>query len=98
MHCFEYVYENTPAGSPLRRLFVRHCAFVADAKTLLSEESESFPKEMLMELSVYLVEEFPRALAEDKAEEWYMHKYLVSEGAGEGKDTEEDGLPRQGKE
>lgn len=47
--CFTFAYENTGSGSPLRRWFLQSCA--RDLPSICySKLSDSFPKEMLLEM------------------------------------------------
>jgi len=53
MPCFEFVYANTPKGSPLRRLQVHHCATELRPE-YLDGDSDHFPHEMLAEIAFLL--------------------------------------------
>ncbi|TVY73304.1 hypothetical protein LSUE1_G005518 [Lachnellula suecica] len=50
-----YLYENTPRGSPLRKYIINMCALYVDEQYYLTNSSE-FPKEMLLELVVAFAE------------------------------------------
>jgi len=52
----KYVWENTASDSPLRRLFIRHCAWVVDGSWFRSHPEE-LPHEALIEICSLLREE-----------------------------------------
>jgi hypothetical protein len=52
----KYVWENTASDSPLRRLFIRHCAWVLDGSWFRSHPEE-LPHEALIEICSLLREE-----------------------------------------
>jgi hypothetical protein len=54
-HCFKYVYENTSAGSPLRRPFVdQH--IVRFNPAIFFAVAGQYPHEMLIDLAMALVD------------------------------------------
>ena len=51
---YRYIYENTESGSPLRRLVVTYTVRYIDQEGLLGE-SDFYPRQMLLDLSAFLL-------------------------------------------
>lgn len=72
----DYIYSNTAADSPLRRLIVHHCATELNIKWL-SKNGDQFPKEMLLDIITYLCSTHPAR--DDLASDRDMEDYEVKE-------------------
>ena len=57
--CLCYVYQNTAVGSPLRKLMLTYCAYGGFATSFYTDNPGQFPKEMLLELTVLLIDGLP---------------------------------------
>ncbi|KAH8602925.1 hypothetical protein B0O99DRAFT_679906 [Bisporella sp. PMI_857] len=63
--CLSYVWENTAPESPLRKLLVQQCAFNMHRDRLI-EDADDFPREMLLELTLVLMDCIPKEVSEEK--------------------------------
>jgi hypothetical protein len=72
---FHYVWENTAIDSPLRRLFVSHCARYLD-KPCFKTSLARFPNDMLADICIQLTEnstfKVPQNMADYHVKEDYM--------------------------
>lgn len=78
IHTLNYIYENTPSGSPLRRFVVHYCTFLSSSKQL-EDKSAHFPHEMPIEMLCYIsatVQRFGRLVSGN----FKLSKLFVEEG------------------
>jgi hypothetical protein len=73
-----YVFNNTQEGSPLRRFFVYKCA-QALKPSCYTRFPEHFPKEMLLELAVYLTKAMDDLPRKPKSPKFRISDYEVRE-------------------
>jgi hypothetical protein len=75
---FNYVYENTSAGSPLRRLILDTCAAFL-VSSWYSEHSSQFPKEMLLDLVTMMTKSSSTAFKVEYDPSNRTSQYMVDE-------------------
>lgn len=73
-----YVYDNTQKKSQLRRFLLYKCALKLDAENY-TRFPEEFPKEMLLELAVYLIEAMDDLPDRSKFPKFKISDYEVPE-------------------
>lgn len=74
--CFSFVYANTVPESPLRRLFLAHCAYHLRPGAF-ADSSDDYPKEMLIELATLYSSSFPKREKDREGLERDINDYLV---------------------
>jgi hypothetical protein len=79
-HCFYYIYENTSADSPLRRLAVDQAAWEGFVNP---NNSQEYPKEMLLDIIVVLQKQAPKGIRTRMANLMTASKYYVNATAEE---------------